>query len=193
VHSLFFYRSLFFHSSYFLFVIVFICKQNLGSKKRTLEGFSSATAINHFGYIYDADIVKRTPAAWKTKMCRLVGGKVTLAARVDSFRQYPNGNTSLVLFLSFSQISSHHKMKTNATIRTLHFECVGEKGQQFRAEIEKKLEKWLEPLPPKKEKPLPAPDERSRKRRGGRKYIVLFFLICFFLSNNCLLSSFDSQ
>jgi U4/U6 small nuclear ribonucleoprotein PRP31 len=109
--------------------------QNLGSKKRTLAGFSAKTAINHFGYIYDCDLVRRTPAALKTKICRLVGGKVTLAARVDSFREYPNG----------------------------------EKGQQFRAEIEKKLEKWLEPLPPKKEKSLPAPDERPRKHRGGRK------------------------
>jgi RNA processing factor Prp31 len=87
----------------------------LGSKKRTLEGFSSATAINHFGYIYDADIVKRTPAAWKTKMCRLVGGKVTLAARVDSFRQYPNGNISLSLFF-FSRIASLPKMKVSVTI-----------------------------------------------------------------------------
>lgn len=46
---------------------------------------------------------------------------------------------------------------------------LGEKGQEFRAEIEKKLEKWLEPLPLKKEKPLPAPDEKPRKHRGGRK------------------------
>jgi len=42
-------------------------------------------------------------------------------------------------------------------------------GVKLRAEIERKLLKWKEPPPAKQEKPLPAPDDRPRKRRGGKR------------------------
>ncbi|PRP81545.1 hypothetical protein PROFUN_10907 [Planoprotostelium fungivorum] len=42
-------------------------------------------------------------------------------------------------------------------------------GDKYRSEIERKLEKAQEPPPPKAPKPLPVPDDRPRKRRGGRK------------------------
>jgi len=45
----------------------------------------------------------------------------------------------------------------------------GELGQKLREEIEKKIEKWQEPPPKKKEKALPAPLDLPRKRRGGAK------------------------
>lgn len=43
----------------------------------------------------------------------------------------------------------------------------GELGVQLREEIEKKIEKWQEAPPARKEKPLPAPDDQPKKRRGG--------------------------
>ena len=42
-------------------------------------------------------------------------------------------------------------------------------GQEFRDEIEKKIEKLQEPPPVKATKALPAPIEAPRKRRGGRR------------------------
>lgn len=45
----------------------------------------------------------------------------------------------------------------------------GELGVQLREQIEKKIEKWQEPPPARKEKALPAPDETPRKRRGGQR------------------------
>jgi len=45
----------------------------------------------------------------------------------------------------------------------------GTVGRHLREEIARKLEKWQEPPPPKLPKPLPAPDDRPRKRRGGRR------------------------
>jgi len=49
----------------------------------------------------------------------------------------------------------------------------GEMGHKLREDILKRIEKWQEPPPKKKEKVLPAPDDLPRKRRGGarmRKY-----------------------
>jgi U4/U6 small nuclear ribonucleoprotein PRP31 len=46
----------------------------------------------------------------------------------------------------------------------------GEKGQALREEVERKTEKMQEPPPPRQEKALPAPDEKHRKRRGGKRY-----------------------
>jgi U4/U6 small nuclear ribonucleoprotein PRP31 len=58
----------------------------------------------------------------------------------------------------------------------------GESGRRLRGEIERKLEKLQEPPPPRKEKPLPKPDDVPkyvmapffrliflRKRRGGAR------------------------
>lgn len=42
-------------------------------------------------------------------------------------------------------------------------------GRKIREEIEKKVEKFLEPPPQKNIKALPAPLEAAKKRRGGRR------------------------
>nr|KAJ3422442.1 U4/U6 small nuclear ribonucleoprotein Prp31 [Polyrhizophydium stewartii] len=42
-------------------------------------------------------------------------------------------------------------------------------GQQYRTELEKKIELILQPPPGKKTKALPVPDDGPRKRRGGRR------------------------
>ncbi|KXS20852.1 Nop domain-containing protein [Gonapodya prolifera JEL478] len=45
----------------------------------------------------------------------------------------------------------------------------GSKGQGWLEEITKRLDKAMEPPPGKAQKPLPAPDEVPKKRRGGRR------------------------
>ena len=36
-------------------------------------------------------------------------------------------------------------------------------------EVQKKLDKWMEPPPVKQAKPLPRPEDAPRKKRGGRR------------------------
>lgn len=45
----------------------------------------------------------------------------------------------------------------------------GKFGMGYREELAKKIEKWNEPPPAKTAKPLPVPDERLGKKRGGRR------------------------
>ena len=49
----------------------------------------------------------------------------------------------------------------------------GSLGTAFRADIAAKLRKWLEPAPGKQKRPLPAPDDKRTKRRGGRRHRAL--------------------
>ncbi|XP_039584171.1 U4/U6 small nuclear ribonucleoprotein Prp31-like, partial [Passer montanus] len=43
-------------------------------------------------------------------------------------------------------------------------------GYELKEEIERKFDKWQEPPPVKQVKPLPAPLDGQRKKRGGRRY-----------------------
>jgi len=45
----------------------------------------------------------------------------------------------------------------------------GGAGRDMREEILRKIEKWYEPQPIKLPKPLPAPDDKPKKRRGGKR------------------------
>ncbi|KYQ90854.1 hypothetical protein DLAC_07725 [Tieghemostelium lacteum] len=45
----------------------------------------------------------------------------------------------------------------------------GELGQQYKDEILRKIDIFQEPPPSKKEKPLPAPIDKVKKRRGGER------------------------
>jgi len=56
-----------------------------------------------------------------------------------------------------------------ARVDSFHESRSGEVGKKLRSEIEKKIEKWQEPPPAKLPKPLPAPDDKPRKKRGGRR------------------------
>nr|CAG4651828.1 EOG090X06EY [Triops cancriformis] len=56
-----------------------------------------------------------------------------------------------------------------ARVDAFHESTNGQVGQELREEIEKKLDKLQEPPPVKSIKPLPAPLEGPRKRRGGKR------------------------
>lgn len=43
-------------------------------------------------------------------------------------------------------------------------------GYDLKEEIERKFDKWQEPPPVKQVKPLPAPLDGQRKKRGGRRF-----------------------
>ncbi|NWU13100.1 PRP31 protein, partial [Cephalopterus ornatus] len=48
--------------------------------------------------------------------------------------------------------------------------CILGVGYELKEEIERKFDKWQEPPPVKQVKPLPAPLDGQRKKRGGRRY-----------------------
>lgn len=49
-------------------------------------------------------------------------------------------------------------------------------GYDLKEEIERKFDKWQEPPPVKQVKPLPAPLDGQRKKRGGRRYRICHLL-----------------
>lgn len=51
-----------------------------------------------------------------------------------------------------------------------HFRLSCQVGYDMKEEIERKFDKWQEPPPVKQVKPLPAPLDGQRKKRGGRRY-----------------------
>jgi U4/U6 small nuclear ribonucleoprotein PRP31 len=107
----------------------------LGAQRKTLAGFSSAAILPHTGFIFYSDLVQSTPPDVRRKVARVVAAKCTLAARVDSFHESPEGDV----------------------------------GQDLRDQVQKKIDKILEPPPVKSAKPLPRPDDAPRKKRGGRR------------------------
>lgn len=62
-----------------------------------------------------------------------------------------------------------NKATLAARVDACHEAVNGEIGQQFREDIEKKLDKLQEPPPVKFIKPLPKPLEGGKKKRGGKR------------------------
>nr|CAB3485369.1 unnamed protein product [Digitaria exilis] len=60
--------------------------QLLGAKRKNLAGFSTATSQFRVGYLEQTEVFQSTPPALRTRACRLIAAKSTLAARVDSIR-----------------------------------------------------------------------------------------------------------
>uniref|UniRef100_A0A0K0FL88 U4/U6 small nuclear ribonucleoprotein Prp31 n=1 Tax=Strongyloides venezuelensis TaxID=75913 RepID=A0A0K0FL88_STRVS len=61
------------------------------------------------------------------------------------------------------------KIVLAARVDSQHASRNGEIGMRFKEEIEKKIEKLLEPPPVKNAKPLPKPIDKASKKRGGRR------------------------
>ncbi|KAI6217348.1 Pre-mRNA-processing factor 31 [Aphelenchoides besseyi] len=64
----------------------------LGKQKKTLAGFSTAAVNPHSGFIYYHPIVQNLPSELRKKAARVIAAKSTLAARVDSLHQSPDGS-----------------------------------------------------------------------------------------------------
>ena len=74
--------------------------QVLGAKRKTLAGFSTATAQPHQGFIYTSDVIQQTPPALRGKASRMVGAKCTLLARMDAYGQDPSGQAGEAMKVS---------------------------------------------------------------------------------------------
>ena len=48
---------------------------------------------------------------------------------------------------------------------------------ELRNEVQKKVDKLMEPPPVKAPKPLPKPDDAPRKKRGGRRLVLQYSVL----------------
>jgi U4/U6 small nuclear ribonucleoprotein PRP31 len=90
----------------------------------------------------ECDIVIQAPSDLKKKAMKLLSAKAALAARIDYSAELSQGRVPL----------------ENTA------------GRSFREMIEDKLVKAQQPPDKKKKRPLPAPIDKPRKRRGGRRF-----------------------
>uniref|UniRef100_A0A914XY03 U4/U6 small nuclear ribonucleoprotein Prp31 n=1 Tax=Panagrolaimus superbus TaxID=310955 RepID=A0A914XY03_9BILA len=65
--------------------------QILGKQKRALSGFSTAHILPHAGFIFYHPIVQTLPPDYRQKATKIIAAKCTLAARVDSLHESPDG------------------------------------------------------------------------------------------------------
>lgn len=69
--------------------------QVMGQEKRHLAGLSTAATMRHAGVLLSCDIVQRAPPAYRRKVMKIVSAKVALLARVDSYKNHPDGSEGL--------------------------------------------------------------------------------------------------
>ncbi|EEB09329.1 U4/U6 X U5 tri-snRNP complex subunit Prp31 [Schizosaccharomyces japonicus yFS275] len=107
----------------------------LGKKRLSTVGITTAASKDNQGFLYMSDVIQKTPPDVRKQAVRLTAAKVSLAARVDSIHESPDGAY----------------------------------GKKFREEVDRKIEKLLEPPTQRPVIALPVPDDRPKKRRGGRR------------------------
>lgn len=61
------------------------------------------------------------------------------------------------------------KREQSTQLATASLQLPAQVGYELKDEIERKFDKWQEPPPVKQVKPLPAPLDGQRKKRGGRR------------------------
>jgi len=130
----------------------------LGSQKKTLSGFSKVAILPHTGFVYySSKCIKITNFFMYYKFSAFVS--LLLDIVQDTPPELRRKASRLVA----------NKATLAARVDASHEMCNGEIGQGFRDDIEKKLDKLLEPPPVKFIKPLPKPLEGGKKKRGGKR------------------------
>jgi U4/U6 small nuclear ribonucleoprotein PRP31 len=121
--------------------------QNLGKKGKMATGMSRISQGVHDGLIVTSKVIQDTPPVMRQRALRLLGGKVTLAARLDAFGSddAPLGGVS-------------------------NTADDGARGRELIEEVRAKIEKWQEAPAAAAIKALPAPLSRAKPRRGGRRH-----------------------
>ena len=114
---------------------------NMGRHELNLEGFSTMNKFNN-GYLTELKEYKNAVDSMKIKVLRRYANKTALAARKDAFlnRNKNNGNNN----------------KENY-------------GTELKKIIADKVEKIKNDVQPILKKPLPRPDDKPSKKRGGKR------------------------
>eukprot|EP00768_Dysnectes_brevis_P008495 gnl/Dysnectes_brevis/7727_a13248_183.p1 GENE.gnl/Dysnectes_brevis/7727_a13248_183~~gnl/Dysnectes_brevis/7727_a13248_183.p1 ORF type:complete len:316 (+),score=15.14 gnl/Dysnectes_brevis/7727_a13248_183:580-1527(+) len=125
--------------------------QTIGKNSRNLSSVSHASSkftLPHFGFIIGAPLVVSTPQDYRVRVIRTLSGKATLAARIDA----ANAPGTKPGSLTTKPCKPAPKI-VNA-----------------RIQIEDKIQKWQAPPPQRQIRPLDAPGDSKRPRRGGRRW-----------------------
>ncbi|CAG8647296.1 17579_t:CDS:10 [Acaulospora morrowiae] len=64
----------------------------IGFQKKLSTGFSNVTTPRHTGYLFQSDLIQRTPPDLRIKAQKIVAAKCTLAARMDRTHESPDGS-----------------------------------------------------------------------------------------------------
>jgi U4/U6 small nuclear ribonucleoprotein PRP31 len=121
----------------------------MGAQRVNSEGFSTKGKL-HVGYLGDLDEVEKTPEKFKMQILRKYAGKAVLMARIDAFRKPYNSNSDVKTII---KTDSENRMD----------------GERFKEQISFKMNKIIEPQQAVTKKPLPKPDDKPRKKRGGKR------------------------
>ncbi|MGH0177113.1 UNVERIFIED_CONTAM: hypothetical protein FKN15_007276 [Acipenser sinensis] len=139
----------------------------LGAQRRSLSGFSTTSLLPHTGYIYHSDIVQALPTTrylyHRDVLHSLLLVRLCLASPVQSLLIVKDLRRKAARLVSA-------KCTLAARVDSFHESTDGKVGYDLKEEIERKFDKWQEPPPVKQVKPLPAPLDGQRKKRGGRRY-----------------------
>jgi U4/U6 small nuclear ribonucleoprotein PRP31 len=131
----------------------------LGSQRVNLEGFSTAGKL-HMGFLSELEEIQKTPENHKKQILRKYAGKAVLMARIDAYR-IPN----------IKNEEEHNSMLVDESdnFQDENFKLNSRDGEKFKEEITKKMSKIIEPHQAIAKKPLPKPDDKPRRKRGGKR------------------------
>ena len=114
---------------------------NMGRHELNLEGFSTMNKYNN-GYLTELKEYKDTIDSMKIKVLRRYANKTALAARKDAFL---------------------NKNKRKEEDKEENY------GNELKKLIEEKVEKIKNDVQPILKKPLPRPDDKPSRKRGGKR------------------------
>ena len=117
---------------------------NMGRHDLNLEGFSTMNKFNN-GYLTELKEYKDAIDSMKIKVLRRYSNKTALAARKDAFL-------------------NKNKRKDNDKL-----EKEEKYGNELKKLIEEKVEKIKNDVQPILKKPLPRPDDKPSRKRGGKR------------------------
>ena len=116
---------------------------NMGRHDLNLEGFSTMNKFNN-GYLTELKEYKDAIDSMKIKVLRRYSNKTALAARKDAFL-------------------NKNKRKDNDKLEKEKY------GNELKKLIEEKVEKIKNDVQPILKKPLPRPDDKPSRKRGGKR------------------------
>ena len=119
---------------------------NMGRHELNLEGFSTMNKFNN-GFLTELKEYRDAVDSMKIKVLRRYANKTALAARKDAFINLNRKNEG-----------------TNSK-----FEKEEKYGNELKQSIEDKIEKIKNDVQPILKKPLPRPDDKPSRKRGGKR------------------------
>lgn len=125
---------------------------NIGVHYVNTEGFSSRNRINN-GFLSELNEYKEANDKMKIKVLRRYANKTALAARADAFKYRKEDSDNE----SKSESESEKEEKNQKY------------GEEIKEAIKMKIDKIENDRMPILKKPLPRPDDKPRRKRGGKR------------------------